>query len=57
MLLLSLADKRQKELTDPEKKGNVHSALNRLKITLPLFSEAMKKYVKNPNDATAQVRQ
>ena len=57
MLLLSLADKRKKELTDPGKRENVHSALNRLKTALPLFSEAMKNYVKNPSDTTAQVRQ
>ena len=54
-LLLSLADKRQKELTDQKRKEQVFSALTTLKTSLPPFSEAMKKYVRNPSDVSSQV--
>lgn len=54
-LLLSLADKRWKELTDQERKERVFSALTKLKESLSPFSEAMKKFVMNPSDVSAQV--
>lgn len=56
-LLLSLADKRQKDLTDQKRKEQVFSALAKLKQSLTPFSEAMKKYVMSPNDVSIQVSQ
>ena len=54
-LLLSLADKRQKDLTDYKRKEQVLSALSRLKVSLPPFCETMKKFVRDPNDVATQV--
>lgn len=54
-LLLSLADKRQRDLTDHNRKERVLSALTRLKVSLTPLSEAMKKYVRNPTDVPTQV--
>ena len=54
-LLLSLADKRQKDLTDHSRKEQVHSALSRLKLSLPPFTEVMKKFVRDPSDVATQV--
>ena len=54
-LLLSLADKRQKDLTDHKRKEQVLSALTNLKVSLTPFSEAMKNYVKSPSNVLAQV--
>ena len=54
-VLLSLADKRQKDLTDRKRKQQVLTALIKLKDSLTPFSEAMKKYVRDPNSVPAQV--
>ena len=54
-LLLSLADKRQKDLMDSRRKERVLSALFRLKLSLPPFSDVMKKYVRDPNNVATQV--
>lgn len=54
-LLLSLADKRRKDLTDQKRKEQVFSALTKLKESLTPFSEAMKKFVMNPSDVSTQV--
>jgi hypothetical protein len=53
-LLLSLADKRQKDLTDYKRKEQVLSALSRLKVSLTPFCEVMKKYVRDPSDVATQ---
>ena len=56
MLLLGLADRRQKELIHRDRKEKVHSALTKLKTSLVPFSETMKKYIRNPSDVESQVR-
>lgn len=54
-MLLSLADKRQKDLTNMQRKERILAALTNLKISLPPFCEVMKKFVRDPNDAGTQV--
>ena len=55
VVLLSLADKRQKDLTDHKRKEQVLSSLTKLKASLSPFSDVMKNYVRNPNDVPTQV--
>lgn len=54
MLILILLTYIQ-ELTNPKSKQQLLSALEWLKITLPLFSSAMQAYVKSPTSISAKV--
>ena len=55
VVLLSLADKRQKDLTDRKRKEQILAALTKLKESLSPFSDAMKNYVRNPSNVPTQV--
>ena len=54
-LLISLADKRQKDLMDHKRKKQVLASLTKLKSSIAPLSDAMKKYVRDPSDVQNQV--
>ena len=56
MLLSSLCDRRQQDLTQKEKKEQIIGALATLKKSVPSLSSAMQMYVKYPDNAQAKVR-
>ncbi|XP_072026985.1 uncharacterized protein [Amphiura filiformis] len=54
MLLSSLCDRRQQDLTQKQKKEQILSALTTLKKAVPSLSSAMQMYVKYPHNAQAK---
>ena len=46
LVLCDLCDKRQQDLTNPEKKEKILHALTGLKRAMPLLNSSMQSYVK-----------
>ena len=55
MLLSSLCDRRQQDLTQKQKKEQILSALSTLKKSVPSLSTSMQMYVKYPDNTQAKV--
>ncbi|XP_031549305.1 catenin alpha-1-like [Actinia tenebrosa] len=54
ILLVSLCDKRQRELSNPSKRSRLLSAMAILKKAVGLLSSTMQSYLKNPTDGQAK---